>query len=179
MVPSGADAATNSSPARGGHGVPPQPASGPPARAPPHAPPSAALRRRRGRHPDGLDQRARARALSHGLEPLRSLRSRAARPPRVSPSAAARVLGARRLPRADLDAAVVEARHARLSGPPHRLVGLAADEPQAAGERRRRHPRQRPPEPPRPRGTPAAAWRWGLVELAAGPARPALPVDDR
>src|SRR5262249_58120704 len=79
-----------------------------------------ALRRGRGRDPDGLHQRAGAGALPDRVEPLRPVRSRAARPARLRAPVAVRVLGARGLPRADDDAAMVAARHARLSRPPHR-----------------------------------------------------------
>src|SRR5258706_7477001 len=77
------------------------------------------------RHPDGFDQRPRARALSHAVEPVRPLRPRAAGSTRLRSAAALRVLGARRVSRAHDDAAVVAARDARLSRPAYRLVGLA------------------------------------------------------
>src|SRR5512137_422547 len=126
MVPSGANAATSLSAPRRRRALPPSPAPGPPAHARAHAGTPDPLRRGRRRHPDGFDQRARARALSHGVEPLRPLRPRAARPPRLPSAPVAGILGPRCLPRADLDAAVVEAGDARLPPAPHRLVGLAA-----------------------------------------------------
>src|SRR5262249_57342744 len=60
-----------------------------------------ALRRRRRRAAARLDQRDRPRALPHGVEPLRAVRQADARRPDLPPARVLRVLGARRLRRAD------------------------------------------------------------------------------
>ena len=124
-----------------------------------------------------LDQRAGAGPLPGRVGALRALRSRVARPRGVSPSAAVRILGARRLPGAHHDAAVVAARDAGLSRPPHRLVRLAAAQRQGphAGQGDRRVHR---PDGPRRLRRPAPVGQERLVVVEARPARLPLSVDD-
>src|SRR5207302_3753598 len=112
--------------ARRHHALPRAAAPGAAADAPTHCGGPAPIRRGRGRRAAGLDQRARSRALSDAVEPLRTVRSRAARPARVSSPPALRVLGPRGLPGAGVDVAVVASGDAGLSGASHGLVRLAA-----------------------------------------------------
>src|SRR5262249_56456853 len=93
----------------------------------------ASFRRGRRRRTARLDQRARARPLSDAVESLRPLRPGAAGSARLPAPPLVRVLGARRVSGADVDAAVVAPRDARLPRTPHGLVGLAATpQPHAA-----------------------------------------------
>src|SRR4029434_2166001 len=101
-------------PARGARALSRAPAPGSPARPGAHAPPARPLRGGRGWASDRLHQCPRPRALSHGVEPLRSLRPRALRPDRLSPALALRVLGTRGVPGTRLLPALVAPGHARL-----------------------------------------------------------------
>src|SRR3989449_1957221 len=135
--------------ARRHHALSRAPAPGAAADAPAHRGTPVSVRRGRRWRAAGLDQRAGSGPLPDAVESLRALRARPARSARLPPAAAVRVLGPRGLPVADLDAAVVATRDARLSGAAHRLVRLAAAQPAdaAAGPRRPRAPRaqgQRP-----------------------------------
>src|SRR6266545_3344364 len=171
------DALADDSAARGPRALPPASAPRDAPRVDVDAGPTLPLRRGRRRDPDGLDQRPRSRALPHGVEPLWTLRSRDPRPTRLRPPAPLRVLGTRRVPRADVDPGVVAPRDARLPGAPYRLVRLAAAERQGAGPGEGGCRRQRADEQRGLRG-PSAGGRRRMVELEARPARPALPVDD-
>src|SRR2546423_2669781 len=131
---------------RGSRALSPAPAPRASARGRAHAAASLSLRRGRRRHPAGLHQRAGARALPHGVEPLRLLRPGMARSTRLRSPPALRVLGARRVPRADDGAAVVAPRDARLPRPPYGLVGLAAEERTRADPREGRGARERADE---------------------------------
>src|SRR5256885_15210237 len=106
---------------RGHHAVPRATAPRPPARGRADRRAPRPLRRGRGRAPAGLHQRPRASPLPDGVEPLRPVRSRAARPAPLPPPAPLRILGARRLPPARLPVPVGAARHARLPRPAHPL----------------------------------------------------------
>src|SRR5690349_20780890 len=158
--------------------VPRAPAPRAAARASADGRPPGAIRGGRRRPADGLDQRARARALPDRLEPLRPLRSRAAGSARLSRAAALRVLGARGLPGAGLLAAVVAAGDARLPLAAYRVVGLAAAQSEAAGGGQVSRGAERTDGERRLRGAPARG-QGRLVELAAVPARAAPPMDDR